>query len=655
MRGGAFAGINLRGQYTNAPAAVEGAENGPAAAAVDAHGDTDHSPASAEGLGAHSDAEYDPADAVEGVGNSGDPEEELDEEDEEDPSGPSVARVHWAHAIIENCVRNKNGRQSFANIVKLAREQFMTEEAVDAGAENGRYYSNAALMVRATLRTEPEVEDALSYAWNRVTRAERNVTSSDRDGSFDPRQSPMLHEPTLSHTAYKTMIRKLYLVLKHQERDAKVDAVECMMSIKDDWPRDSNGDTELTMTAFMRCWFELADLWVDSVRPEEYSAWLRTAADSITMWRDGDVLSERQWLGWRFDPSMLEAITAHAKLPRKFQQQQTARMRRSRENAEGGALADGGNSPERNRSLRSEQLRNELLRSGTLGGARLEGDGGADVLEATRLELERERDVEQRHIFGPRRRAWEVAFKDDEIRIAGPPPEPPPPPPPPPPTPPPPPPPPQLRPPPPPPPPPPRPVYRPPPRNPIVMHRPPPKPPAKTAIWPFQKLPAKEDPHAGRAASLYLLSDNQVAKARAAKLTGSSSEGRLQARPMPSSALLKGMVATSAWPETRRNSATWLSYQRIQRPASTPPTLEPRKFTQAHVAPDGGRGRAASAWPEAQRSASAAALRVQSRPSSTPPAPPHRVFSQTRRVAGGRGMAMAPALAVSPSQHQHQH
>ena len=67
----------------------------------------------------------------------------------------------------------------------------------------------------------------------------------------------------------------------------------------------------LSEPTFHNCWFELADLNVESVLTDEYASWIRSSADAITEWRgEGD----ERWLGWRFDQSLLDSLSGHVKL-----------------------------------------------------------------------------------------------------------------------------------------------------------------------------------------------------------------------------------------------------------------------------------------------------------------------------------------------------
>ena len=249
------------------------------------------------------------------LGPYGDADEEVDE----------VARTRWAMDVIQQCIKNRHARQSFAAVVRKAQEMFMTPEAMDAGASGGIYYTKAALMVRVTLRNDPVVESALAYAWQRVVHAEMNIRYASREHLIAFRAGGRMGsgQLVLSRAAYATMIRKLYLLLKDDDRDAKINPAECLKSIQEDWPKDSVGQSEMSESAFQSCWFELADLVVEGLRAEEYAVWLADAADAITMWRGGAAAAaaergaaaegddEEHWLGWRCDEHFLDRGSCH--------------------------------------------------------------------------------------------------------------------------------------------------------------------------------------------------------------------------------------------------------------------------------------------------------------------------------------------------------
>ena len=102
--------------------------------------------------------------------------------------------------VIERCIKSRNERQSFGNLLKQAREMFMSEDALDMGAEDNEYYTNAALMVRAGLREDPLVVEALRYAWNRIRLSERNLLLETREYEFGPEKPPRDGEPEFTLT-----------------------------------------------------------------------------------------------------------------------------------------------------------------------------------------------------------------------------------------------------------------------------------------------------------------------------------------------------------------------------------------------------------------------------------------------------------------------
>ena len=44
---------------------------------------------------------------------------------------------------------------------------------------------------------------------------------------------------------------------------------------EEDWEKDSEGKTGLDQDRFFWCWFELADLWTDSIAPAAYVDFLQ--------------------------------------------------------------------------------------------------------------------------------------------------------------------------------------------------------------------------------------------------------------------------------------------------------------------------------------------------------------------------------------------
>ena len=299
--------------------------------------------------------------------------------------------------VIERCIKSRNERQSFGNLLKQAREMFMSEDALDMGAEDNEYYTNAALMVRAGLREDPLVVEALRYAWNRIRLSERNLLLETREYEFGPEKPPRDGEPefTLTKVAYGTLIRKLYIALKLREKsDAKINPVECLHSMKDDWAKDSCGQKTMSEMAFNKCMFELTDLWVEGVDASDYADFLTAIADAITAWRNPGGGDEGRWMGWRFDEETLDNLTLLVKLPRELERRSSF------------SNSPGASSPVGIRASSPLELVTNV------------------AYAITELDKRKAEDFERKRWwkasrFQSRRRGWMMAFVVDETRITG--------------------------------------------------------------------------------------------------------------------------------------------------------------------------------------------------------------------------------------------
>ena len=119
------------------------------------------------------------------------------------------------------------------------------------------YYSDAAINKRAELMRAPAVVDALERVW----------VATDADGSGG-----------IDRAEYLVMHRKLTLAL-----DPTVTPDRARRVATEEWQRDAEGAATLDKDRIFRCWFELADLWVDSLDAGAYARFLHTIIESITI------------------------------------------------------------------------------------------------------------------------------------------------------------------------------------------------------------------------------------------------------------------------------------------------------------------------------------------------------------------------------------
>ena len=116
------------------------------------------------------------------------------------------------------------------------------------GAAGSELYTIGMLSARDALRTDPLVIAALDDAWSAATAAAGSPYANiDFDG-------------------YMALSRKLYLACFAENSDSKIDPNEFRSGAEDEWLVDS-ADTPgyLSKDAFMKSWFELADVHARSL------------------------------------------------------------------------------------------------------------------------------------------------------------------------------------------------------------------------------------------------------------------------------------------------------------------------------------------------------------------------------------------------------
>lgn len=111
-----------------------------------------------------------------------------------------------------------------------------------------KFYSDKGIRRRVQLLFHPDVVKALTTIW----------LAADTDGS-----------QFIEKDEYLVMHRKLVLALDPSTRPQYA-----FKAAEEDWEKDSEGKTGLDKDRFFWCWFELADLWTDSVSPNAYVTFL---------------------------------------------------------------------------------------------------------------------------------------------------------------------------------------------------------------------------------------------------------------------------------------------------------------------------------------------------------------------------------------------
>ena len=149
-------------------------------------------------------------------------------------------------------------------------KRFLPTTSEEGGLDKwNQFYSDDAVKQRVKLMKHPRVKLALDDLW---TAANFNADDDiiDRD-------------------EYLMMHRKIVLALEPTTAPA-----EAAAAALEDWPRDSEGKAGLDKDRFRWAWFELADLWTNTMEAEEYEEFLTSTMELITkrtasgavVWRD---------------------------------------------------------------------------------------------------------------------------------------------------------------------------------------------------------------------------------------------------------------------------------------------------------------------------------------------------------------------------------
>ena len=137
------------------------------------------------------------------------------------------------------------------------------------------FFSEHNVRMRVRLLADPDVSKALDTIWD----------AADADGSGK-----------LERAEYLQMHRKLCLAL-----DPGTQPRKALNKAREDWVRDSEGKTGLDKERFTRCWFELADMYTDSIEPRVYVEFLTSTMRDLTR------VNERGEAHWASDREVLDS------------------------------------------------------------------------------------------------------------------------------------------------------------------------------------------------------------------------------------------------------------------------------------------------------------------------------------------------------------
>ncbi|KAG7395471.1 hypothetical protein PHYBOEH_003701 [Phytophthora boehmeriae] len=127
-------------------------------------------------------------------------------------------------------------------------------------------YTPEALALRFSIRSNPDVVDAVKQLW---------AVELPRDafGCID-------------QLGYTALFRRIGRCLEPEADARRRRRME--KTIQEDWIRDSKGESTMGFADFFDSVFELADLWCETIEVDEYIAFLRTLVARVTTMRRHD-------------------------------------------------------------------------------------------------------------------------------------------------------------------------------------------------------------------------------------------------------------------------------------------------------------------------------------------------------------------------------
>ena len=165
------------------------------------------------------------------------------------------------------------------DVLVQAPEQgvWSAEQRRDTTPLKGEFYSEEGMVARVELLEKESIKQALEDLWTAAN-------------CVDPT------DEIIDKQEYAIMHRKIVLHLQPMATPA-----EAMDATEEDWLRDTMGEAGLGKERFFVSWFELADLWTESMEASEYEDFLTGLLEAIVVqspdgmieWkRDSDIIRE---------------------------------------------------------------------------------------------------------------------------------------------------------------------------------------------------------------------------------------------------------------------------------------------------------------------------------------------------------------------------
>ena len=185
------------------------------------------------------------------AGEEGDGEGEVGEDERQEGEGAGDAE---AEAAVEAAEEVVVAPPSPSKMRRFSLPQLSAEGGLPKW---NQFYTEESVNQRVQLMQHPKVKHALDQLWMAA-----NFNAEDE--IIDKEEYLMMH-------------RKIVLAL-----EPGTYPLEALAVASEDWVRDSEGKKGLDRERFLWSWFELADLWTESMEAEEYEQFLTSMMALLT-------------------------------------------------------------------------------------------------------------------------------------------------------------------------------------------------------------------------------------------------------------------------------------------------------------------------------------------------------------------------------------
>ncbi|ETO77220.1 hypothetical protein F444_07546 [Phytophthora nicotianae P1976] len=172
----------------------------------------------------------------------------------------SLKRQKYQHLQEEALLKARGLLKNWEDGPVVLTEDLYSRARSEHEAQELLNYTPEALALRFSLRNHPDVIDAVKQLWS-IEFPRDDMGCIDQHG-------------------YASLFRRIGRSLEPDASKRRLRRME--KTIKEDWSRDSKGESVMSFANFFDSVFELADLWCETIDVDEYIAFLRTLLQRVS-------------------------------------------------------------------------------------------------------------------------------------------------------------------------------------------------------------------------------------------------------------------------------------------------------------------------------------------------------------------------------------